>query len=387
MQDEVPKLKVPDAVWQRNWYGYSGTQAQSIFGTGILVFSLMMIVGGRWQDRIGPRRVALTGGLVLTAGYVLAALAGPSFPVVLLGIGVIGGAGIGLAYVCPVASSMKWFPDMRGLITGLAVAGFGGGGFLFVKLAGNWGKLIASEGVAGAWLTFAAIFAVAISLGASLLRNPPAGWKPPGWAPAAAANAAAGTAREWTTGEAAATAAFWLLWVAFVLAPGCGMMVISSLKDFGVQEGGLSAAETDGALALLALFNAAGRITWGWVSQWLSPRRTLVLISLLQALMLAVLIRMGSQVWTLELAACWVGFHFGGNMSLFPLLTAEYFGTKNVGANYGLLFTGYGLGGLILPLLAGQVWDRTHSYEWAFLPGRRCLPGGHGAGDGSATAG
>jgi OFA family oxalate/formate antiporter-like MFS transporter len=260
---------------------------------------------------------------------------------------------------------------MRGLITGLAVAGFGGGAFMFVKLAGAWGGLIAREGVSGTWLAFAGIFAVAITIGASLLRNPPAGWRPAGWSPAAL-KAGAAAAYEWTLPEAARTQPFWLLWVAFVFAGGCGMMVITSLKDFGVQEGGLSELEADGALALLALFNAGGRITWGWVSQWLSPRRTLILISLLQAIMLLALIKMGSHVWTLELAACWVGFQFGGNMSLFPLLSAEYFGTRNLGANYAAIFTGYGLGGLV-SVFAGQIWDYTHSYFWAFIPAAAAL--------------
>jgi OFA family oxalate/formate antiporter-like MFS transporter len=121
-------------------------------------------------------------------------------------------------------------------------------------------------------------------------------------------------------------------------------------------------------LALLAIFNALGRIVWGSVSQRLGARRTLVTISLLQALMIVALIELGSKVWTLEVAACWVGFHFGGNLALFPLLTAEYFGTKNLGANYGLVFTAYGVGGVLGPMLAGGVWDTLHSYRWAFLP-------------------
>ena len=369
LADVVPvRLQVSEAVWARHHYGYSATEAQSIFATGIMVFSLVMIFAGRWQDRVGPRRVATTGGLVLAAGYALAALAGPSFWVVWLAIGVIGGAGIGLAYVCPIAACVKWFPDLRGLITGLAVAGFGGGAFLFIKLAGAWGGLIALDGVSGTWLAYAAIFALVITAGASLLRNPPAGYQPAGWSPPQLAADGSPAAYEWSQGEAVRTRTYGLMWLAFVFGGGCGMMVISSLKDFGVQEGGLSEAEAEGALGLLALFNASGRITWGWVSQWLSPRRTLITISLLQALMVLALINMGGKVWTLELAACWVGFQFGGNMSVFPLLTAGYFGTRHLGANYGLLVTGYGVGGVLGPMLAGQVWDRTHSYYWAFMP-------------------
>ena len=153
LKETVPaRIQVPDSVWARHHYGFSGTQAQAVFATGIMVFAIVMIFAGRWQDRAGPRVVAITGGLVLAAGYAIAGLAGPSFPVVLLAIGVIGGAGIGLGYVCPVAACIKWFPDLKGVITGLAVAGFGGGSFLFIKLAGSWGGLLPAYGVPGTFL-------------------------------------------------------------------------------------------------------------------------------------------------------------------------------------------------------------------------------------------
>src|SRR4029077_7686798 len=129
--------------------------------------------------------VAMTGGLVLAAGYAIAGFAGPSFPAVLLSIGVIGGAGIGMVYVCPIAACVKWFPDLKGLITGLAVAGFGGGAYLFINLTGKWGGLLGAGGGPGAFFVYAAIFAVFVPAGALLLRNPPAGWKPEGWQPAA----------------------------------------------------------------------------------------------------------------------------------------------------------------------------------------------------------
>ncbi len=248
------------------------------------------------------------------------------------------------------------------------MAGFGGGAFLFIKLAGVWGGLLPAEGVAGTFLTFAAIFAVFVTLGASLLRNPPPGYQPEGWTPPVVAAAAGAPAPDFEQGETVRTRSFWLLWLAFMLASSCGLMVIGSLKDFGIREGRLSDFEAEGALGLLALFNALGRITWGSVSQWLTPRRTLVLISFLQAAMVLALVEMGSQVWTLEVAACWVGFHFGGNLALFPLLTAEYFGTRHLGANYGLMFTAYGTGGVAGPMLAGSVWDLLGSYRWAFLP-------------------
>jgi len=327
-----------------------------------------MIFAGRWQDRVGPRVVALTGGLVLAAGYATAAFVGTDFWSVLLSVGVVGGAGIGLAYVCPIAACVKWFPDLKGVTTGLAVTGFGGGAYVFIKLAGAWGGLIAAEGVPGTFLTYACIFAVVVALGALLLRNPPADWRPEGWQPPIAGSTTTPAAPDFTQSETVRSSTFWMFWLAFAFASSCGLMVIGSLKDFGVREGGLSDAEAEGALGLLAIFNALGRIVWGSVSQRLGARRTLVTISLLQALMVLALIELGSQVWTLEIAACWVGFHFGGNLALFPLLTAEYFGTKHLGANYALVFTAYGVGGVLGPMLAGGVWDMLHSYRWAYVP-------------------
>jgi MFS transporter, OFA family, oxalate/formate antiporter len=359
------RVQVADAVWARHYYGFSGKQAQAVFSTGLMVFAVIMIFAGRWQDRVGPRVVAFAGGLVLAAGYAIAAFAGPSFPGVLLSIGVIGGAGIGMGYVCPISACVKWFPDLKGVVTGLAVAGFGGGAFLFIKLAGNWGGMLAAEGVPGTFLMYAGIFALFVTAGSMLLRNPQPGWQPAGWQPRAVD---ASAAPDFTQGQTLRTTAFWMLWLAFMFASSCGLMVIGSLKDFGIREGGLSEAEAEGALGLLALFNALGRIVWGSVSQRLGARRTLATISLLQGLMVLALVELGSQVWTLEVAACWVGFHFGGNLALFPLLTAEYFGGKHLGANYGLVFTAYGVGGVVGPMLAGGVWDVLHSYRGAFLP-------------------
>jgi len=165
-----------------------------------------------------------------------------------------------------------------------------------------------------------------------------------------------------------------MIWLAFAFSAGCGLMVIQSLKNFGVKEGGLSVAAAGHALGLLALFNGLGRIAWGTASQKLTARGALVAMTILQAVMMFVLLGMGSHEITLAIAGCWVGFNFGGNLALFPLLTAENFGTKNLGANYGAVFTAYGIGGIAGPMLAGSVWDWAGSYYWAFIPaGVACL--------------
>lgn len=145
-------------------------------------------------------------------------------------------------------------------------------------------------------------------------------------------------------------------------------MVIKCLRTFGIYEGGLSAEDAGNALGLLALFNGLGRIVWGTVSQKISVKRALALMMVMQACMMFALYEMGSSVFTLTIAACWIGFNFGGNFALFPLMTSEALGTKNLGANYGAVFTAYGVGGILGPVLAGGVWDALGSYFWAFIP-------------------
>jgi OFA family oxalate/formate antiporter-like MFS transporter len=284
----------------------------------------------------------------------------------LIFIGVVGGAGIGLGYVCPIAACVKWFPDMKGFITGIAVAGFGAGAVIFITVGG---ALVSSSGVSVTFLVFGIIFLVSVVVGSFLLSNPPAGWKPSGWSPPAPKEGAKPAAvRDLTQGQVVCTPQFWMAWGAFVFSAGCGLMVIKCLKNFGIKEGGLSVAAAGGALSLLSLFNGLGRIVWGTVSQKLGPRMSIAAMTLLQAIMMFALLGMGSSQVTLAIAACWIGFNFGGNFALFPLLTAESFGTKNLGANYGAVFTAYGVGGILGPLLAGQVWDALGSYKWAFIP-------------------
>ena len=339
---------------QNGPFGYSASQTSWIFSAGLATFAVVMILAGRLQDRYGPRIIAVIGGLMLGAGYIVASFTGTSYPLMLIFVGIVGGAGIGMGYVCPITSCVKWFPDLKGLITGLAVAGFGAGAFIFVKLAGAWTHLVEYRGVNGTFLIFGIIFAVSVTIGGLLLSNPPKDWKPAGWNPPKAKDgSAAAQVRNLTQNQVVKTTQFWMIWLAFVFSAGCGLMVIKCLKNFGVLQGGLTAAAAGSALGLLALFNGLGRIVWGALSQKLSAKGSVILMCLLQGLMMFFLIRMGSDVITLTIAACWVGFNFGGNFALFPLLTLENFGAKNLGANYGVVFSAYGVGGILGPVMAG----------------------------------
>ena len=365
LKDQVePNLGVSEATWKTYRAGFSGVAAKSIFSTNLAVFAIVMIFSGRWQDRAGPRVVALVGCVMLGLSYLAASAAATNFWWVWWWIGVVGGAGIGCAYVCPIAACLKWYPESKGLITGLAVAGFGAGAYLFINLAGSWAGLLAKGGVPLAFQTFGVIFIVVGGIGSSLLSNPPEGFINSG-----PKKVALISENDLTQGESVRTRTFWLMWMAFILSAGSGLMVISALKDFGVAEGGMSEASAEQALGMLALFNGLGRIIWGTAGQAFGPKRAAMALMLLQAGMLVILPSLSASVAMLALSACWVGFQFGGNLSLFPLMTADRFGIKHLGANYGLVFTGYGLGGVVGPLLAGYVWDARHSYHWAFLAG------------------
>ena len=348
-------------------YGFTTTETQIIFSLGLASFAATMIFAGRWQDKKGPRIVATLGGVVLGIGYIMGGMSGGSFMIIALGVGIIGGAGIGLGYVCPIAACVKWFPDKRGLVTGLAVAGFGAGAWIFSALSDMF---IKSSGVLSAFIYLGIIFAAFVVIGAQLLRNPPPGWSPKGWK-AAAKKVSKKT--DFSGKEMLRTRQFWMLWVMFVCGALAGLMVIGILKPFGVTAG-LSAAVAGSAVGVLALFNGAGRITWGVLSDKIGRNRAMSMMFVLQGVMMLFLMQMGGSELTLAAAAAWVGFNFGGNFALFPSATADYFGTKNLGMNYGLVFTSYGVAGIVGPLLGGMVFDMTGSYLWAFMPaGVLCL--------------
>jgi OFA family oxalate/formate antiporter-like MFS transporter len=350
-------------------YGFSTTETQLIFSLGLASFAVTMILAGRWQDRKGPRLVATVGGVVLGLGYLIGGLSGGSFLAIALGVGVIGGAGIGLGYVCPIAACMKCFPDKRGLVTGLAVAGFGAGAWIFARIAE---VVIAGDGVLKAFLWLGIIFTALVVGGAQLLKNPPAGWKP-----ACLLNekkkGTDDSKEDFEWREMIKTRQFWMLWVMFTFGALAGLMVIGILKPFGIFSG-LSAIVAGSAVGVLAIFNGAGRVAWGVASDKIGRHKAMGIMFALQGVMMLALMQMGSSELTLALAAAWVGFNFGGNFALFPSATADYFGTKNLGMNYGLVFTSYGVAGIVGPILGGAVFDATGSYLWAFIPaGILCL--------------
>ncbi len=377
--------------------GWSETQVILPAQLVIAVFSCSVILGGFVQDRLGPRLVGSLGGLILGLGLILAGLTGRFSEgqalVWLVGTyAVIGGLGIGMAYVCPVATCVKWFPDKRGLITGLAVAGFGAGAFFFAPLA--QGLISGSDyrlfgvalfslpqlGVFNTFIVLGIIFLTAVVLGAQLLRNPPVGYRPHGWITPSAASGQPLRQADFTPGEMLRMPTFWLLWITYLAGSTAGLMVIMKaapiweafslstasevLISFEHYAGIASAAAM--AVAVLALFNAAGRILWGRVSDSLGRKPTLILMFVLCAMVLFALDWMRPYPLYL-LGVSLVALCFGGYLALYPAISADYYGTRYIGVNYGLLFTAYGTGGLLGPYLAAVLLETVGSVEYQAL--------------------
>jgi OFA family oxalate/formate antiporter-like MFS transporter len=290
---------------------------------------------------------------------------------------------------------VKWFPDKKGLITGLAVAGFGFGALIWIKLTSGFkfGPVDLTPGWTGlfgmgwtvqdVFMLYGILFAVLVGLGAMVMVNPPAGWLPAGWTPPPAAQAATTGGVDFTTKEMVGTSQFWGLFLTFLFGATAGLMVIGVIGLFGkdaLMENGVDAAQaaviTGTAWGLFgALLNGFGRIAWGWMSEPLGRKTALVIMSALQGVMMIAFYFIGGTEMGLYVGAAVIGFNFGGNFALFPAATADFFGNKNVGTNYPWVFMAYGIGGVVGPILGGVMGDEK-AWMWAFIPaGIACLVG------------
>ncbi len=346
-------------------FGWNRTQVSVVFTIAILSVGSWFVVAGFLQDRYGPQRVAAFGGILYAIGFYLASQT-ESLIWLYVTFGAIAGAGNGFGYAIPIPVCSKWFPDRRGLAVGLVVGGYGAGSGIYGPLARE--VLIPAYGWQGTMQISAVVFLVMTLIAAWLLRNPPAGYKPPTAAPAPAAGAAPAAAapvgHEFATGQMVRTPTFYLLWIAYCLGAAAGLMVISQLVPVG-EAAGLGAAAGLG-LTIGAIGNTGGRVLSGWMSDTFGRLNTLRLMVLLSAVALPLFYILAGQVALFYLLLIVIYYCYGTLLSVFASTCADFYGTRNMGVNYGLLFSAWGVAGIVGPVIAGRVFDATGTYEVAF---------------------
>ncbi len=344
-------------------FGWKRSETSNVFTIAVVVFALSFIVAGRLQDKFGPFWVSLTGAILVSLGFFLCSYTN-SLNWLYVCFGVIAGLGNGFGYATPIPVMAKWFPDKRGLAVGLAVGGYGAGSALFGPLAGK--VLIPGYGVHTTFMILGAIFLVMTVVGAFLLKNPPVGYRPQGWTPPPVTAKTGATTQEFTPGEVLRTPTFWFMWVAYALGTSAGLMVISQLVPFAKSMKIPSEALALIGLVVGAVGNASGRILSGWMSDTLGRLNVLRLMIAISMVSMPILYATGGTVGMLYVMVFIVYWCYGTQLSVNAAATADFFGAKNAGMNYGMLFTAWGVAGIIGPRIAGVLFDKYKNYQMAF---------------------
>lgn len=323
-------------------FGWEREDIVVTFSITIAMLAIFTMIAGRIQDKIGPRWVATVGGILLGTGLILASQATTLFQLYLF-YGFIGGAGIGLTYVCPLSACVKWFPDKRGLISGVAVAGFGLGGLIYKPIILYF---INNFGVSTAFLYLGILYLILVVAGAQMLSNPDKKEQND-----AVIKKLTVSGEEYSPKEMLATYQFYILWFMYFFGTMAGLMVISFAVDIGMEIAQLDVIKAGNAIMVIALFNAAGRILWGKISDNIGRINTLIIMYGITALVMLYLSSGMLNYATFLISVSLIGFCFGGYLALFPSVTADFYGLTNLGANYGFIYLAYGLSAFVGPII------------------------------------
>ena len=354
-------LKEPDAMALTN------PEASLPFTVTIGMIFIGSYIGGRIQDKVGPRPVALAGGIIYAIGCILASFAlshdNTQLWLLVLGYGVISGFGLGFAYIVPIAMLQKWFPDKRGLITGLAVAGFGFGAVLTAPVA-QWLIAMAPTEPNRAFLPLGIGYLVLSLIGASFFRNPPAGYSVPGWVPASTGRAQ-DSYKQFTEKEALRTPQWYLLTAILTLNVTVGIALIAQANSSAIDIAGYSVAGAAALVGVLALFNGGGRIFWAWVSGKTGRMTAFGLMLGLQGVCLLIIPHASNAVLFFILAAV-IYLCYGGGFGTMPATAGDFFGVKHAGAIYGLMIIGWSIGGIIGPPIIAALIGADKDYTLGY---------------------
>jgi len=347
---------------------YSLTPAESIipFSVFLLVFGVTFAFSGRMVGKVGPRRPAMIGAFCLGLGYLLSyAIAfAPSaaLNITIVTFGLIAGTGCGFAYNPPIATVSRWFSDKPGLALGLTVMGFGLSALITAPIVVF---LRDAYGIANAFLILGVVFSILLFLLGSILTFPPVGWKAPTVPTSSAKKAWVAASVDYTTSQMIRTTTFYTTWLIYLVGAGAGLMVIGNVTQIATDVAGLRgdlAWMATLAVQVLAMANACGRPIMGKVCDMIGPRMTLLSMLVLQLACLLLLFPYATSPAVLYLAVIIFAAMFGGYLAVMPTVVSYFFGAKNVGPNYGLYLSAYGVGGVILPLIMSSVLGTSPTY-------------------------
>jgi len=327
-----------------------------VFTIAIFVLGFAAFFGGLWLSRVGPRVVVVTGGLLYGGGIFLASFSS-GLPWLYLTYGVIGGIGLGFGYIVPISVLVKWFPDRRGLMTGVAVGGFGAGALVTAPVAT---RLIQSVGVLHTFAYLGIAYLIVTCAAGWFMTNPPAGWQPAGWTPGPTEKAHR-AAKDFHLGEALKTWQWWALWLLLFLNTSAGISIISQEAPMFQQLANVTALVAASMVGIVSIGNAIGRVFWAWVSDAITRRATFVAMYSLQAALFWFL-PMFHSVAALIVVTFIILMCYGGGFGTMPAFAADYFGAKNVGPIYGLMLTAWGFASAFGPLMIAYMRQSSGSY-------------------------
>ncbi|BDH56206.1 OFA family MFS transporter [Tsukamurella sp. PLM1] len=343
-----------------------------VFSVAIVMLGVSAALFGTWVDRVGPRRTMFTSACCWSAGFLIAAagIATEQLWLVYLGYGVVGGIGLGLGYISPVSTLIKWFPDRPGLATGMAIMGFGGGAMVAAPLSKQLlsfygGTAAGGTAVMKLFVTLGVAYFVVMMLGVFTVRVPAPGWHPAGFDPADKPASALVTTAHVSAANAIKTPQFWLLWIALLCNVTAGIGILENaadmIQDFFRGDGGVStvtATVAAGFVGLLSVANMAGRFGWSTASDYLGRKRTYMVYLGVGILLYLALSTVGSSSTALFVLFCAVIISFyGGGFSTAPAYLRDLFGTFQVGAIHGRLLTAWSTAGILGPLIVNGVLD------------------------------
>ncbi len=341
-------------------FGWSISQVSLTFTISWFCLGASAFLGGLWVNRKGPRTVAMSAGLLWGGGVFLASFASHNLWWLYLSYGLIGGIGLGTGYIVPVAVLVKWFPEHRGLITGIAVGGFGAGSLIAAPLATH---LIQSVGVMPTFAYLGIAYGVVAIAGGYFMQNPPEGWKPEGWTPSAA-QIAQRTDRDYTLGEALHTWQWWILCALMSINTIAGISVVSQAAPMFQELGKVDAVTAASFVGIISLANGAGRVLWAWISDLTSRKAAFFTMYLLQAIMFWTFHYISSPVVLLVVTFA-ILLCYGGGYGITPAFAADYFGPRHVGPIFGLMLFPWAFPAAFGPLLFAYLRQSTGGYNEA----------------------